>query len=227
MFDYKTFISANLIIALMGFFGEGIKFLKWYIAIRKRVTTNCMQSLIKNYKDIASVEKSDRMDHHKDFDLSLKERAIVSILFFCHRFCQLMVAAQIMISFHFDILFAACLGTASGNFIFSGLVADQVLINRIKREIKMKMVLNNKISTHNEQVVAYCNSGQKSLIKHYKEDMSLQKIQVELETLRSITEPEDENEWSLGRKILNDFKNWQSETRYVRKKPSVHIKKPK
>ena len=66
--DYKSFISSCLLIALMGFVAELLRFLKWYISVRKRVTTNCMQTLLKDYKAISDVETDAeknkvRMDH--------------------------------------------------------------------------------------------------------------------------------------------------------------------
>lgn len=137
-----------------------------------------------------------------------------------------MCACEIMISYHLSIVFALSIGTACGNFIFSGLIADQVVINRIKREIKMKMVMNTKITQHNEKITEYCNSGIKSLVKHWKEEMSLQKIQVELSMIKGIEQPEDPNEWNLAKKVVTDFKNWRNESKYIRKKKST-VRVPK
>jgi len=57
-----------------------------------------------------------------------------------------------MIAYHFYIVFGVCIGMAVGNLIFAGLTQDQVLINRVKREIKMKKVINEKVTYHNSAV---------------------------------------------------------------------------
>lgn len=106
---------------------------------------------------------------------------------------------------------------ATGNLIFSGLVQDQVLINRVKREIKMKKILNKKINEHNLKIQEYCFTGRKSLINHWKDPMSLQKIQVELEVVREIDKTLEVGDFDLGGKVWSDFKNWKKEPKHIRK----------
>jgi hypothetical protein len=81
-----------------------------------------------------------------------------------------------MISYHLYIVLSICLGFSAGNLLFYGIAQDQILINHVKRSIQKKKVLNQKINEHNLKVADYCFSGQKSLIRHHKEQMSLQKI---------------------------------------------------
>ena len=65
-----------------------------------------------------------------------------------------------------------------------------MLISRIKRDVKMKRVLNQKVNEHNQQIHHMCMRGEKSLIGNIRDDiMSLQKIQVELEAVRLMGDP--------------------------------------
>lgn len=43
---YRGFIGSMLVCALMGFACELMRFLKWYIAIRRRVTENSLQQML-------------------------------------------------------------------------------------------------------------------------------------------------------------------------------------
>lgn len=89
----------------------------------------------------------------------------------------------------------------------------------------MKRVISQKINDHNERVTEYCMMGQKNLVSHFKEPMSLQKIQVELSVIRKIAEPVLEGDINLGIKIWNDFKQWHNEPKYIRKQnPSIKTK---
>jgi hypothetical protein len=82
----------------------------------------------------------------------------------------------------------------------------------------MNKVLNEKIFQHNQKVKEFCLKGDKCLISGYGEPMSLQKIQVELEVIRSMASEEGQE---LNKKVWDGFKNW-------RKEPKVEkVKKPK
>lgn len=159
------------------------------------------------------------------FELYFYEKLLIIILFFMHRALQLLCAIIVMISYHFFIIFAICGGFAAGNLIFAGLVQDQVLITRVQRRIAKKKVLNQKINEHNLKISDYCLSGQKSLVSHYKEPMSLQKIQVELEVIRDIKQDVPDDEFNLNKKIWNDFKDWGREPKYFYKKPVSKARK--
>lgn len=177
--NYKTLMGSCLLAALLGFAGELARFMKWYIVIRKRVTNNCLQPMLKNVKSLTEIdgdEASARLDHLDEFELTVIEKMLVTIFFFANRGVQLICAIQVMLAYHTAMIVAISLGMAIGNFIFAGLVQDQVLINRIRRETKMRKVLVDKITQHNEAVTKFCETGVKSLVTHWKEPMSLQKI---------------------------------------------------
>lgn len=74
----------------------------------------------------------------------------------------------------------------------------------MKKEIKVKQILNKKINQHNNQVKDFCLAGNKSLVSHWKQPMSLQKIQVELEVVRAMHEEGNEGH-DLSQKVWNDF----------------------
>ena len=82
-------------------------------------------------------------------------------------------AILLLMSYNFWILLFTCVGMAIGNLIFAGLTQDQVLINRVKKEIKIKKVLNQKVNEHNNEIIKFCKAGRKSLVMHWKEAMSL------------------------------------------------------
>jgi hypothetical protein len=183
---YKGFVSAVLLCSLMGFLTEMLRFLKWYITIRRRVTSNCLQLMLKQVRSFTDDVNEERVELVDEYELTMAEKFSVSCFFFLHRFLQLLLAIQVMLAYHFWVVFGISLGMAVGNLIFAGLTQDQVLINRVKREIKMKKILNQKINEHNLKIQEYCMLGQKNLITHWKEPMSLQKIQLELEVVREL-----------------------------------------
>ena len=46
--------------------------------------------------------------------------------------CQIALVIQILLSYNILVMLGACLGLASGNFIFCGLIQDQIQISIIK-----------------------------------------------------------------------------------------------
>jgi hypothetical protein len=73
------------------------------------------------------------------------------------------MAAQIMISYSMPLIFAACIGLGVGNFLFSGVIGDQVIISRIKRKIKHQNIMIAKINEHNIKVKKECFSGNRPI----------------------------------------------------------------
>ena len=78
----------------------------------------------------------------------------------------------------------------------------------------MKKIMNYRVNEHNKKIKEYCFAGNKSLVTHYKEPMSLQRIQVELEVVKAISEEQE-----LAQKIWKDFRNWKKEKKYERVEP--------
>ena len=67
---------------------------------------------------------------------------MVISLFVAHRSIQLFLAIEIMMSYNLWVIVATCFGQAAGNMMFGGLLQDQILISRVKRQIRMNKVLN-------------------------------------------------------------------------------------
>ena len=246
---YRGFISAMLISAICGFGVEFLRFLKWWIAIRRRVTENCLQLMLGEVHYMQSKSEKEFVNQGRDhidtegteneadllqlggdktsytFELFYYEKFMIIILFMMHRALQMLCAIIVMVSYHFFIIFALCGGFAAGNLIFAGLVQDQVLITRVQRKIAAKAVLNKKINEHNLKVTDYCLSGKKSLVSHYKESMSLQKIQVELEVIREVRQNVEDGEFNLNKRIWDDFQNRHEEPKYLYRKPASKAKK--
>jgi len=117
---YQGFIGSVLICSLLGLLCELLRFLKWYITIRRRVTSNCLQLMMKDVKSL-SENVTNRMDHVDDYELTMPEKISVTIFFFLHRLVQLLLAIEIMLAYHFWVVFGVCLGMSIGNLIFAGL----------------------------------------------------------------------------------------------------------
>jgi hypothetical protein len=125
--DYKSLAGSLLIIGLLGGLAELMRFMKWYITIRKRVTNNCLQPMLKNVNSLTDVDDeatSDRLDHLDEYELTLAEKAAVTLFFVGNRAVQLACAIQIMISYHVIMVFVLSFGMAVGNFLFAGLIQD-------------------------------------------------------------------------------------------------------
>ena len=118
---YREFTGAFFIMTMFGLMAELFKFLKWYISVKGRITSNSLGNFMDNSLEIA--------------ELGFVEKMWIIVLFILHRLTQIMMAAQIMISYSLPLIFAACIGLCVGNFLFSGVIGDQVIISRIKRKI--------------------------------------------------------------------------------------------
>lgn len=127
-----------LLVTLMGVFTEMLRFMKWYITIRRRVTSNCLHVMQRNVKSL----QDPNLLTEKDFELSMNEKISVCFFFLAHRIMLVVHVLIILMSYNFWIVLFTCVGMAIGNLIFAGLTQDQVLINRVKKEIKIKKVMN-------------------------------------------------------------------------------------
>ena len=119
--EFRDFTGAFFIMTMFGLMAELFKFLKWYISVKGRITSNSLGNFMDNSLEIA--------------ELGFVEKMWIIVLFILHRLTQIMMAAQIMISYSLPLIFAACIGLCVGNFLFSGVIGDQVIISRIKRKI--------------------------------------------------------------------------------------------
>lgn len=72
-----------------------------------------------------------------DFRLSFCEKIGIIIFFIFHRVIQLLLAVQIMMSYDLMMLIVVCFSISFGNFLFSGMMQDQIIISRIKRQLKL------------------------------------------------------------------------------------------
>jgi len=80
-----------------------------------------MLKQVRSFTDDINEHKIDLMD---EYELTMTEKFSVSCFFLLHRFMQLLLAIQVMLAYHFWIIFGISLGMAVGNLIFSGLTQD-------------------------------------------------------------------------------------------------------
>lgn len=84
--SYRGFISCTLVMAMAGLLVEGVKFLKWYITVRKRITYNCMKLMVNlSTEDEQTFDDSIDLQHLNEYELDIGEKCIVSFLFIFHR----------------------------------------------------------------------------------------------------------------------------------------------
>jgi hypothetical protein len=110
---------------------EMLHFLKWYAIVRKRITANCLVSLV--------------VDLHKDQDeireglekirLTVCERIIVTFIHFFAKAIHLLIIYLIMATYNIGYIMISASGMMMGNLVF-GLLKDSIVINRVKREKK-------------------------------------------------------------------------------------------
>lgn len=70
---YRGFISSMLISALCGFGVELLRFLKWWIAIRRRVTENCLTLLLGEVHYMQSKSEKEFVNQGRDDASELSE----------------------------------------------------------------------------------------------------------------------------------------------------------
>jgi len=168
-----SLIASILVCSIAGIITELFRFLKQYISIKRRITGNSLESF--SHNPIGNFESDENIK--EEFQLFMSEKLAIILFYVLHRSMELLLAVQVMISYNFWIILSVSAGLALGNLFFGGITQDQVLISRIKRQIKMKVVLNQKINLHNQQIRGVVIRGDKTLIGNIQDDiMSLQKI---------------------------------------------------
>ena len=93
---------------------------------RKRITSNCLNSLIDLHKDRETVKKEQRK-----IRLNMCERVVVTIFHFIIKALNLLIIVLIIATYNIGYIMIASVGFMMGNLIF-GLIKDSIVIKRIK-----------------------------------------------------------------------------------------------
>ena len=110
---------------------EMLHFLKWFAIVRKRITTNCLISLVVDlHKDQDEIKAAQRK-----IRLSVCERIIVTVIHFMAKALQLLIIYLIMATYNIGYIVTTSAGLMMGNLIF-GLIKDSIVITRVKKEKK-------------------------------------------------------------------------------------------
>eukprot|EP00347_Sterkiella_histriomuscorum_P023424 403334693 len=109
---------------------ELLHFLKWYMLVRKRITSNCLNSLVDLNKDKEQFRKEQRK-----IRLKVIERIVVTFIHFLIKAINLLIIIVIMQTYNAGYIVVSCVGQALGNLLF-GLIKDSIVIRRVKKERK-------------------------------------------------------------------------------------------
>ena len=110
---------------------EMLQYLKWYMIVRKRITANCLHSLILDlHKDETTAKEELRR-----IRLGVCERRVVTLIHFLIKALHLLITMLIMSSYNIGYILDTAAGMMMGNLVF-GLIKDTVVINRVKQEKK-------------------------------------------------------------------------------------------
>ena len=110
---------------------EMLSFLKWYMIVRKRITSNCLNSLVLDlHKDEMTVKAEQRK-----IRLTVCERIVVTIIHFMGKALHLIIIYLIMATYNIGYIIDTSAGMMMGNLVF-GLIKDTMVINRVKQEKK-------------------------------------------------------------------------------------------
>ena len=128
----SSYYGASVIgVLVMALVLELLHFTKWYMIVRKRITSNCLNSLIDLNKDKEQFKKEQRK-----IRLKVIEKMTVSLLHFLIKALNLIIIIIIMATYNIGYIIAACIGMFLGNLLF-GLIKDSIVIRRIKKERKV------------------------------------------------------------------------------------------
>jgi len=110
---------------------EMLHYIKWYMIVRKRITANCLHSLILDlHKDETTAKEELRR-----IRLGVCERIVVTLIHFAIKALHLLITMLIMSSYNIGYILDTAAGMMMGNLVF-GLIKDTVVINRVKQEKK-------------------------------------------------------------------------------------------
>jgi len=109
-------------ILLLSLIVELLSFLKWYMTVRKRITSNCLNSLVDLNKD----QKQFKIEQRK-IRLKVIERIFVTFLHFLIRAMNLFIIVIIMETYNIGYIIVVSFGFGIGHLIF-GLIRDSIVI---------------------------------------------------------------------------------------------------
>lgn len=124
---YGATVIGILVMALVV---EMLQFCKWFMITRKRITSNCLNSLVDLNKDKVQFKKEQRK-----IRLNVLERIWVTFLHFLIRAMNLLIIILIMQTYNIGFILVATLGFGIGHLIF-GLIMDSIVIRKVKKERK-------------------------------------------------------------------------------------------
>ncbi len=125
---YGASVIGVLLLALIV---EMLHFIKWFMIVRKRITTNCLISLVVDlHKDQNEVKAAQRK-----IRLSVCERIIVTFVHLLAKGLHFVIIYIIMATYNIGYIMSSCAGYMIGNLIF-GLIKDSIVITRVKSEKK-------------------------------------------------------------------------------------------
>ncbi len=108
-----------------------LQFIKWYMTVRKRITTNCLISLVvdlhKNQDEVKQAQRKLR--------LNVCERIVVTFIHFFAKALHLLIIYLIMATYNIGYIMSHAAGMMMGNLVF-GLIKDSIVITRVKKEKK-------------------------------------------------------------------------------------------
>ena len=123
---------------MLGIIVEMLSFLKWYMTVRKRITTNCLLSLVVNlHKDQEEIKKAERK-----IRLRVIERIFVTFIHFLAKAMHFFVLYLIMSTYNIGYIVGSSAGYMMGNLVF-GLIKDSIVISRVKAE-KAEIITKRK-----------------------------------------------------------------------------------
>jgi len=108
---------------------EMFQFLQWYMVVRKRITANCLNSLIVDlHKSPEEINEAQRR-----IRLTVCERVTVTLIHFAGRALHLLIIYLIIATYNIGYIISNAAGMMMGSLVF-GLIKDSIVINRVKKE---------------------------------------------------------------------------------------------
>jgi len=121
-YEIKTrdsLLAAAFACSVAGVVTELLRFLKQYVSIKRRISGNSLETFSHNL--LGNAESDQNKD---EFELSIWEKLLILLFFVLHRTMEVILAAQVMMSYNLWIILAISGGLAFGNLLFGGLLQD-------------------------------------------------------------------------------------------------------
>lgn len=129
-----------------------LHFIKWFMIVRKRITTNCLISLVVDLHKDQSEAKAEQ----RKLRLSVCERIVVTFVHFLAKALHFVIIYIIMSTYNIGYIMSASSGYMMGNLVF-GLIKDSIVITRVKKEKK-------EIETKRKQMVEVLQRRKSTMI---------------------------------------------------------------